>query len=524
MKNSGIHAFSKGRNMTLLIVFIIGLLLMPKMNILAQDAKTLAKEINQAVRNSQRMMFNGKFEESQKYLDTAAELLEKLKEIDPEFNQLKSLEGKYARQKKDLDKRLGKTQPAKPSTTTQPQKPGAKGDADKLPGGVTHRLKSVDRILQKGDRALAKKSAASDDWKVKQLDSILQEANDMMDEIQKGYGDQIPSDHPDMKARQEKIAAFQTAVDEYKGNVTAQAKKTAEENAQREAQSQEWLTKIKPYITGHISSGQESKFLIAAGTADVEELKLRKAIYDEAAALFAEYEKATFPYGKTEELERAEKDLSHALKSFREGYKESVDGFFAKAEEKLAYTEQWLSQQEKKSDEKTGPLTLQKDIIPDIQKLIATAAASTSEDDSRVIEFKQRLAAIEQKNRKFRNLHIEQTVMKPDQFTGKELKGLKAKAEAILSEEHGDAKVLRTTIISPDWKEEDVVEFTDTTKTTVRHRITHSVTAQVAGKRGDEVFLYTIYLAKNKKSDGSWGSLYGHIMFTDPMLEENVNK
>ena len=58
----------------------------------------------------------------------------------------------------------------------------------------------------------------------------------------------------------------------------------------------------------------------------------------------------------------------------------------------------------------------------------------------------------------------------------------------------------------------------------IRRRVTRSVSAQVAAKQGGVVQLYTVHVAKDKKSDGSWGALHGHIMFTDPMLEQHVGK
>ena len=118
----------------------------------------------------------------------------------------------------------------------------------------------------------------------------------------------------------------------------------------------------------------------------------------------------------------------------------------------------------------------------------------------------------------------EARLMIPDAFKGQELDMLKTTAAEFLRKEHPDAKVLRTTIISKDWSEERQWEYTDTSKTAIRYRITQSVTAQIAGKRGNDVFLYTIHIAKDQRSDGSWGALYGHVMFTDPMLGENVKK
>ena len=47
-------------------------------------------------------------------------------------------------------------------------------------------------------------------------------------------------------------------------------------------------------------------------------------------------------------------------------------------------------------------------------------------------------------------------------------------------------------------------------------------TAQIAGKRESGVFLYTIHVAQDQQADGSWGAYYGHVMFTDAILEEKV--
>lgn len=115
--------------------------------------------------------------------------------------------------------------------------------------------------------------------------------------------------------------------------------------------------------------------------------------------------------------------------------------------------------------------------------------------------------------------------MIPDRYKGKEIDTLKTKANELQKKKHADAKILRTTIISPDWKEENVVEYTDTTRTAIHQRITRNVHAQVAAKVGNEVLLYTVYIGKNKRSDDTWGELFGNLHQTaDRMLEENVNK
>ena len=89
----------------------------------------------------------------------------------------------------------------------------------------------------------------------------------------------------------------------------------------------------------------------------------------------------------------------------------------------------------------------------------------------------------------------------------------------------GPDDVLRTTLPAEDWKQESVVEWTDTTHTALRYRNTRFMTAHVAAKGADsKVYLHAVHLASDRQTDGSWGSLYGHIMWSDWMAEKNVNE
>jgi hypothetical protein len=506
----------------LVLLLGLGLVLTFQMSVLAQDVKTLAKEADKAIRNSQRAMFNSKFEEAQKELEKAADLIEQIKAADPDFAQLKTLQSKYEKQKKDLEKRLPKETPAKPDSGTQPEQ--STTQADKLPGGVTSRLKNIDRTLERGNQVLTKD--VSDDWKMKAGEDILNQVNGLMEEIINRYGDQFKPDHPEVKARQDGIAELQNKLEQFKAGVAERQGQAAQAEAQQEALSKEWLDKIKPYVTGLGKPGYDENKHLGSGTDNVDELVQQKAIYTEAKALFDEYQQVEFPHGKTQELELAEKDFVRALKGFEKGYQETLERFATRISEPLDRAEQWLTEQEAKaqSEGEKKPVYLHRNVIQEITNGIFALEAATAGEDSRLQAFNERLANIEKRAEKLRQLGVERTVMIPDKFKGQEIDTLKTKAAEFLHKEYSDANVLRTTIISDDWTEERVWEYTDTTKTAVRYRITQSVTAQIAGKRGNEVFLYTIHIAKNQRSDGSWGELYGHVMFIDPMLEENVNK
>ena len=117
--------------------------------------------------------------------------------------------------------------------------------------------------------------------------------------------------------------------------------------------------------------------------------------------------------------------------------------------------------------------------------------------------------------------------MTPDKYKGKDLAAVKAKAKEALLAKHKDVKVLRQTVISSDWKElSEVIRVRDASRSrdVLRVRVTRHLTVQIAGQRGQKVFLYTLDVSREMRMDGSLSGLRSHLMFTDRMLPENVNR
>ena len=287
--------------------------------------------------------------------------------------------------------------------------------------------------------------------------------------------------------------------------------------------SEEWVKKLKPFVT---SGGK--KRLIASYTSDVKEIQRQKLIYDEVSTLFEHYRRIEFPKGKSPRLQQIVDELAGELAKFPEILQRSVGDQLGNAEAKLDQEIAFLkSKQEWKSDAKKMPYALGKDRIKDARKLIDRAAELLPADDPGMVRLNEKMAALIKMNDERHKAHAERTRMIPDRFGGDGKKDIKTKAAELVRTKFAGIEILRSTVISEDWKEETVKEWTDTTKTAVRIRTTRSVTAQVAGKKtDDEVRLYTVYVAKNRRSDGSWGKLYGnlHSDLGDLMLEENVNK
>ena len=75
----------------------------------APDTAALAKEIDKNLRAAERDMFNGKNESADQQLQAIALQIEQLAGADPENAKLKSLQSKYDRTRKSLDRKLGVT-------------------------------------------------------------------------------------------------------------------------------------------------------------------------------------------------------------------------------------------------------------------------------------------------------------------------------------------------------------------------------------------------------------------------------
>jgi hypothetical protein len=135
-----------------------------------------------------------------------------------------------------------------------------------------------------------------------------------------------------------------------------------------------------------------------------------------------------------------------------------------------------------------------------------------------------RLAAIQAENGKRLEANLKSKVMGPDRYRGADAEEIRTFAFSVLVAKVPAARPLRVTIQSEDWEIESVDEWTDNTRSAVRHRETRFLWAQVASREGEEAFVYGACVAQDRQADGSWGKLYGHTTWRNRILEENVGK
>ena len=291
--------------------------------------------------------------------------------------------------------------------------------------------------------------------------------------------------------------------------------------AQQEEASREWVDKLRAYVD--VGSGSR-KYLTTGVTADETGIKEQEALFREAQGVWSDYQKAEFPLGKSPRLVGLEEEMKERLAQMPEILRKSralvAGDLEGEVDRVLAYLNKdtgW-----KNDTSKTPNIAMKRDVEP-LHKALEKYASTVGKDDPKLATLKEKITQVEKTDQKNREIRADRTFMEPDRYKGKDADELRKMVSNIVKEK--SPSILRVTLRAADWKEEEVVEWTDTTKTKARYRITKSMSAQAAAKGDDgKVYLHTVHLASDRKSDGSWGLLYGHIMWSDWMAEKNVNK
>ena len=499
-------------------------------------ADDLAKQADKIIRNAEKMMYSGKNAEADVLLNEAAALIEQGKAEDPDNKKISQTEKKFTRIRSNVDKKLGKMEKSASSEQKLPPKPEPKAmsskpseptqaaktsDAAKLPDGVKKRLKDINGHL-KGAEQYADSNARKANYK-------LQKAAELFDEIEKNYSGQFDPADPDFTATQNRFNELNAKIAEQGAAESKATADAAATKAANEKQSAEWVAKFREYLS---YTGQEGynpdKVVFVPGTSEPEKFADAQKRYEAFKAFYEEYKKTDFPNGKTWQLEDlADREAPLRLKSFEEGFASRVASVTGDAEKEIDAA---MGQLEKdngwKSDKAVKPNLVDHKWMTSIRETTEKVTAALGESDPKRKEIQAKFDALVAKDKENRQIRKERTFMTPDRYTGGDMGELKKKAESLVKNDKKEGgEPLRCTIISENWQEQTVEEWTDTSKTTWRRRTTRSITAQVAAKTADGVRLITVALAKDKQSDGNWSALYGNLhQYSDPMLESNVNK
>jgi len=291
--------------------------------------------------------------------------------------------------------------------------------------------------------------------------------------------------------------------------------------AKQEEACRPWVEKLRPYV--EVGAGSQ-KYLVSGITLSEPDIQQRAGLLKEAQALWPEYEKAEFPLGKTDRLLALEAKMQERLKEMPDELQRSrtlisgdIEKEFDRILNYLTRDTGWKNDVTKKPN-----IVMERDVTP-LEKAIERYAATVDAGDAKLATLKQKLAQVKEQDQQNRAARAERTFMNPDRFEGEGIDELRQKVEEVV--QAADGKVLRITLPAENWQEESVIEWTDTSRTQLRHRVTRFMTAQAAAKgTDDKVYLHGVNLANDQQSDGSWGPLKGHLMWSDWMAQQNVDK
>jgi len=501
------------------------------------ELKELEKKVNGDLRKAQNNMFSGKNEEAWNMIEEIWTNIEKIRSIDPNYRTIASMERNHNKLKGDLERKLGKgqttvTTPVKTPTPPTPSRappqrststPVAKEiDPNKLPSGVTKRLGDIERPLNNVESILNNLEKPSD---LEKAGYALQSATSIYDEIGRMYN--TYSNHPDVQSIHTKIIQLTEKLNTLKAKADEEKEKAEKIREQMEEESKEWVGKIRPYLIG---GGVFEKQLELSRIRGKENLIHQSQLLLEAKALLNEYKSHNWANGKTWDLEQAEEKLVKMITEGEEAYNDSINSTINEAASLINDKINWFNTDSAwRTDINKKPTwlyTADKRAIDEkmaaVEELVPEVIAANNTD---LIELKGQLDKLLEMNRERLDIIPMRTFMLPEKYTGDDSEILKSKAGELVQQKAPGAKILKVHLIREDWRVENVIEHTDTTRTAVQHRITYHLPAQVAAQIGEKALLYTAHIAKNQRPDGSFDSLYGNLEdFPDAIAIENIPK
>ena len=307
------------------------------------DAIQLAKDIDKDLRTAENNMFSGKNEAADQQLDAVVPQIEQLKAADPENSKLKSLESKYARIRKNLDRKLGVTTPKastqapglapKPVAKALPAAAAAPVSASNdLPRAVQSDVNNTKTNLDEAEAKWAEDStggrtvSGSTDPNEVKMDAVEQPFesanyyyNSILTKCQRTSSPCDPG-HPEIAALKQRIDAMQSNLDGLQAEIDNAAKASAAaaaaetEKAQAaEAECEDWNQRMKVYTDG-------DKALYRCVNADASDMPGCKGYYEESVALMAEFGKTPWASEPCGGMQSTLMDLNRYMENFKSSY------------------------------------------------------------------------------------------------------------------------------------------------------------------------------------------------------------
>ncbi|MEA4882966.1 MAG: hypothetical protein VB144_04745 [Clostridia bacterium] len=360
-------------------------------------------------------------------------------------------------------------------------------------------MKKIGEYMVKVEKALAEQRINRND---------LDRAQQALDEIIKQYPDYANAE--EVRAAAQRIEAGRQAIEELEKDKAAA--KEAEANALKaaEAAAEQWAERLSLYKA---DAAENAKGRFGVPMSDAAQIVAFNPQYEEAEAVYEEFLKTGIDKDSHWKLREAEYNIRVSL----ENYRNSVTRVYDETLTRVRQVRDWLIAQKAAPKPNVYP----KDQLEVVRAMVAGVRLLYPAESEELKSLEADAAEMESLQAAIDDIVLQSRCMQPDAFKGQESATLKKLAEGIVLKAYPKAEILRVHIVSADWTTERVEEWTDTTKTAWRVRVTRGVNAQVAVKHEGECFLHTTFLHQDTIG-GTANPLTGHIMFTDRILEANL--
>ena len=420
---------------------------------LASTADDISKNVNRLIRSAENEFFAGKTNDAASILQKAEEGLLQLKSEDPSHKSLKTLQTKYDRLKKRVDKKLENSNPSKaPNANAAAEPANSSTMSPELSRGAQGNLKSANREMDFAEQEFIKGEKSLQDQKFNLVESYLFNANSklesastLLDRVVKS--NKANPDHPDVaaafqrhKALEDKLTAFTNKAHGAEESIKQGAAQAKEDDAKL---NQHWLPKITPFTDTSSSSR-----LQYPGSYNDQELARQEKLYGQAQKTLQDVENEIPAASQPYEIKNAVDKLRFTIQVYEDEKKADNKNRLQPIESTLSGWENRFEQNKnwnENSDQglfviPVTKLEYQKKQIDELAKVSAGSADG----------FRKRLKALEEENTTWGEKK-RRWQERPRPFPQARMTDKKLEAEMKQLLENRNIKVDDLVIVDKDW-------------------------------------------------------------------------
>jgi hypothetical protein len=404
---------------------------------------------------------------------------------------------------------------------------------DLLPGPVLFHLKEAERIIERAEKTFRTVPTA-EPRRTKALQAAkvdLEAARAKMGELEQRFSGEYSPFHPDIQAVQKRM---ETLDQDFSSAVAPAISPPAEDEVAPSpapglpplsGSAPYWLARLRPFVARPGQPGHDpSRYLEPYASPDADQMQQRLDIYSQALATLTEYRQARLGAAAPLELQQVAADIESALRRFGLSCIEHANEDLVEAQQALQQFEQFIQAQDERMAAAEPIQLLDRDQLRQVEATVVRAARLVRAEDPCLVDVRQRLVMIKRHDARLRAARAAETVMRADVYVGADALALKQVAGRAAMEHQPGLRVLRVSIVSPEWRTESYAEWADFDQTVLQPRVARMLTAHVAAQFNAETRRYTVTLRQGQLPSGLWGPVSGTVTFVDPMLLENVTR